>query len=39
MSSLMGTKKNNFASYYEKQKKGWEKRLTTVIDSYLESAE
>lgn len=39
MSNLMGTKKNNFASYYEKQKKGWEKRLTTVIDSYLESAE
>ncbi len=38
MSILMGTKKNNFASYYEKQKKSWEKHLTTIIDSYLESA-
>lgn len=39
MSVLMGTKKNNFASYYEKQKKSWEKHLTNTIDSYLESAE
>ena len=38
MSILMGTKTNNFASYYEKQKKSWEKHLTTIIDSYLESA-
>lgn len=38
MSVLMGTKKNNFASYYEKEKKSWEKHLTTIIDSYLESA-
>jgi len=27
------------ASYYEKEKKSWEKHLTTIIDSYLESAE
>ena len=38
MSNLMGTKKNNFSSYYERQKKKWEKHLTSIIDSYLEAS-
>ncbi|MBR5870245.1 MAG: hypothetical protein IKZ09_04345 [Clostridia bacterium] len=37
MSNLMGSKKNNFSSYYERQQRKWEKHLTGIIDSYLEA--
>ena len=36
-SSLMGSKKKDFASYYEKNKKSWDKKIQNVIDSYNES--
>lgn len=37
MSNLMGRKNKNFASFYEKNQNRWAKRLTSVIDSYLDA--
>lgn len=36
MSSLMGEKKNNFASYYASKKTSWEKNLQKIVDEFLE---
>ena len=37
MSKMMGSKNKNFASFYEKQKKTWQKKLDKVINAYLDS--